>query len=94
MSRCCWWRWRGEQMPIVVSRILEYAGLATIGSLIAGAVFRVMGSASTTASMHDVAIKVIALTIAFVLYLKVRRSILALALGYTSYVLLALAFAP
>jgi branched-subunit amino acid transport protein len=33
-------RWRGEHPPPLLTRALEYAGFATVGSLIAAAVFR------------------------------------------------------
>jgi branched-subunit amino acid transport protein len=87
-------RWRGERMPEVLSRILEYAGLATIGSLIAAAVFRGTDAANAAAPSFDIALKMIALAIAFVVYLKIRKSMLSLLMGYASYLLLVLAFAP
>jgi branched-subunit amino acid transport protein len=87
-------RWRGERMPALLSRTLEYAGLATIGSLIAAAVFRAAPALISAGSLPDVAIRMIALAIAFVSYLMIGRSLLSLALGYASYVLLVLALAP
>jgi branched-subunit amino acid transport protein len=84
-------RWRGDKIPAVVSRMLECAGLATIGSLIACAVFR---NNSTLTSSLDATIKFVALSIAFIFYLKVRKSMLSLAVGYAAYVLLVLTFLP
>jgi branched-subunit amino acid transport protein len=83
-------RWRGERVPAALFRVLEYAGLATIGGLVATAVFR--GGDPSAPQVRDVALKMVPLVVSFLFYLKLRRGLLALAVGYTSYVLLVLLF--
>jgi branched-subunit amino acid transport protein len=87
-------RWRNGNMPVVLARVLESAGLATIGGLIALAVFRPAPAESVLPPVADVGLKLFALALAFILYVSFRRSIPALLIAYSTYVLLTLAFLP
>jgi branched-subunit amino acid transport protein len=85
-------RCRGERPPGAPSRVLENAGLATVGGLIAVAVFRNGGDPSAL-QVRDPALKMVSLAVSFLFYVKFRKGPFALALGYASYVLLVL-FTP
>ena len=85
-------RWGGDQVPPRLARALECAGLATIGSLIASAVWAPASEGGVVGL--DMALKIVALGLAFGLYLWTRRGILCLVLAYAVYVLLTLALRP
>jgi branched-subunit amino acid transport protein len=79
-------RWRGEHLPPLLTRALEYAGFATVGGLIAAAVFRPGGSPA----LPEVALKVGALALSFLLFLRFGRGLACLAAAYGVYVVLVL----
>jgi branched-subunit amino acid transport protein len=75
-------------LPRGVERVLESAGFATIGGLIALVVLPAGGSDHGLLS-RETASRVAALLLAFVLFLRWRRGLLCLAAAYAAYVLLA-----
>jgi hypothetical protein len=87
-------RWRGGEMPPALARALEAAGMATIGGLIALAVFRPSPPEIALAPAVDLGLKLLSLALAFVLYLWFKRPVPALLIAYSGYVLLTLALAP
>lgn len=79
-----------RRMPAAAARMLEYAGWATLGGLIASAVFR-REAGPSVGIPPEAAVKGIALTAAFLFYLLSRKSMLSLILGYATYLCLILA---
>jgi branched-subunit amino acid transport protein len=79
-------RWCGDNLPASLTRVLDGAGVATIGGFLGLAVFRL-----SPAGTAEAAGKLVALALAFVLYLWLRRGTLCLVLAYGAYVLLTLA---
>lgn len=82
-------RWRQDELPAPVTRALECAGVATIGGLLSLAVFRI-APAGVAPPALEAAGKLVALGLAFGLYLGLRRGTLCLVLAYGAYVLFTL----
>jgi branched-subunit amino acid transport protein len=74
-------RLRGGGFPARWRRGLEAAGVATIGSLLAAAVFHAPNPASQAGP------RLLALVLGFGLYLWLRRGLLCLLLAYGAYAL-------
>jgi hypothetical protein len=77
-------------MPEALARTLEYTGMATIGGLIALAVFRPSAAVPEGIPGVEIGCKLVALGLGFALFLWFRKTVPALLLAYGGYVLLTL----
>jgi branched-subunit amino acid transport protein len=82
-------RRRGRGLPRTLERALEAAGFATVGGLIGLVVFR--PPAQGAVAGREVLMKVGALAVAFLLYLRLGKGLLCLAAGYGLYLVMTLA---
>src|SRR5262249_13903648 len=82
-------RLRDHDLPASLARVLECGGVATLGGILALAAFRLSPTGAAPPAL-EVAKKLVALGLAFVLFLWLRRATLCLILTYGAYVLFTL----